>query len=177
MKYLTGISFLVVCLIQWIVPGQMIRNSEDLLDTGKAYKMSITAIYPGQHDSGTYVNIRYQDLQFKVDTNADWVRRQKVYITLKEDESGLCEIEEVFKEKPKGTNDYLKAWIRRIRKEGDWHVLHIYRPGNTYYLDKEQVQAIGPVEHSGLLGRDERRFYATVMVKNGRSLISSVSWE
>jgi hypothetical protein len=130
MKNYTLIAFIVLALIQLLVPMKMILDKEDVLHTGQVFKFKTAPVDPNDPFRGKYINLRFEASQFPVSHPDAWTINQEVYVHLTTDADGFSQVSDVTNE-PSPSLPYLKARIGSIAPDA----LFLEFPFDRYYME------------------------------------------
>lgn len=125
------VAFAVVAMAQLFVPGWMISTMADIAQTGKVFNFKISHNRAGASLQGNYIWLSFEANKFKVD-KSDWDNNQSVYVIFDSDNQGYARVKSVTKEKPAGTNDWVKAMAYLNRKDSSF--LRLTYPFSNYYV-------------------------------------------
>ncbi|MFS4492962.1 GDYXXLXY domain-containing protein [Maribacter sp. 2308TA10-17] len=106
-----GLLFLLFA-VQLFIPGQMIYQQEDTLDTGTAYKFKTAPIDPSDPFRGKYIVLNYEMNSFETNEEGWSNYSGKVFVYLKTDAEGFAAVEDVSKTLINTTNEYVIAESR-----------------------------------------------------------------
>ena len=164
-KKILFLLFILVAIVQLFVPAKMILDREDVLKTGKEYKFNVEPIDPSDPFRGKYITLRFKDTKFDNYTDNKWIRNETVYVIFKLDKKGFAIIDSVSREKPIGTEDYLKTKIKYYN-----NVKYLF---NRFYMEESKAYT------AEVLYKESRRdtskvTYALVNIKNGKAVLKNV---
>ena len=90
MKAIALPLFIVMCLLQWLVPGKMIYDSERVIDEGVLYKFKTQPIDPSDPFRGKYITLSFNANSLVLPDSADWVSGEEVFVTFTTDSTGFA---------------------------------------------------------------------------------------
>lgn len=126
------ILLVLLFVLQWVIPGKMIYQSERVLDYGNPLKFRIEALDPYDPFRGKYVTINFADEKLELrESNAYDLSGEQLYITFQEDASGYSIPDKASKEEP-DHKPYIKATVRAI----DSSSVRIDYPLDRYYMNE-----------------------------------------
>ena len=165
-------AFIIVCVIQLLVPAKMIWDREDIMRSGKEFKFIAAPLDPNDPFRGKYLDVDFEPREFIVEKAADWYWGQTIYIKPGETPGGFYFIEEVFAEEP-DISDYFKAEVGYVTDNPDKQAIFINYPFNRFYMEESKAL---PAEN---IFRDARRdttksAYALISVKNGEAVFKDL---
>ena len=124
-------SFILLCLVQTAVPLSMIARREFTLRNGRVYKFKTAPVDPYDAFRGRFVALAVEQRSLDTDDADKFLRHQKIYVRLKEDEQGYAVVDSVSAVRP-DRGDYIKA--RVSHRSGN--KLHILWPFDRYYMNE-----------------------------------------
>ena len=162
--------FLLVALVQLIVPVKMIMDKENVLSTGTEYKFRTEPIDPNDPFRGKYIVLNFDANSFEVQNDSFWHTDEPVYVLLGTDSAGFAKITDLIKQPPLNEKpDYVKA---KIRYAYDNRVTIDY-VFNKFYMEETKAPEAENIYRSA--NRDTaQEVYALVNVKEGDAVIKDV---
>jgi uncharacterized membrane-anchored protein len=164
--------FIVVALVQLAVPAKMIWDKERVLELGKEFKFETAPIDPTDPFRGKYIVLQYKENRVAIDSKSDWEEGQSVYVHLITDRNGFAKIGSVSKEKPTGTEDFVKAKVEFIGDIG-YTTMNIAYPFDRFYMEEskafeaEQQYIKSQIDSTKIT-------YALVNIRDGESVLKDV---
>ena len=134
---LVFIAFIVVALVQLIVPWQMISKQPTFAETGAEFKFKIDSKFKwdnnraGASIRGKYIWLKFEEDYIKIGDSKEWEQNQGVYVQFTRDSSGFAKIEMVAKQNLK--QHRLGEGQGLGRQEG-FHLAHLEYPFREYYI-------------------------------------------
>jgi hypothetical protein len=125
------VAFAVVAMAQLVVPGWMISSMADIAKTGNVFNFKVSQNRTGASLQGSYIWLTFEARKFKVDKK-DWDKSQNVFVTFANDSLGFARVKSVTKEKPTGTNDWVKAMAYLNLKDSSF--IWLTYPFSNYYV-------------------------------------------
>jgi uncharacterized membrane-anchored protein len=165
-------AFIIVALVQLFVPAKMILDKENVLATGTEYKFRTAPIDPNDPFRGKYISLSYVEDTVVIPNEKGWVTGEIIYVSLATDKEGFAKIKSVSKEKPAGTQGFVKAKVSFITGDGS-HKLAVDYPFNRYYMEESKAPDAEQTYRQSL--QDTNRItYALVRIKNGDAVLKDV---
>jgi uncharacterized membrane-anchored protein len=166
--------FILLVLVQWLVPGEIIWKKERILLTGKEFKFETEPVDPSNPFMGRYIRLNFKADEFRYDNSLDLRYGQEVFVELKKNPSGFAEIKNVSIKQPPADRDYVKAEVSSIANgEKSQDLVYIRYPFLEYYMDEFKAQRAEELYRSA--NRDSiRKSFAIVKVLNGYAVIKDV---
>ncbi|MBC7850840.1 MAG: GDYXXLXY domain-containing protein [Chitinophagaceae bacterium] len=171
MKFYFLGAFVLVAIMQWFIPLQMISSRETILEEGKAFKFLTAPVDPADPFRGRYVALNFAISEYNVKETGE-LKRGPVYASLTTDDSGYAKIKSLSTKPPSGTTDYFSADINYIRTDSI-NTVFLTLPFDQYFMDEVKATAAENVyrESSQVLNN---RTYALVKILNGEAVIQDV---
>jgi uncharacterized membrane-anchored protein len=170
-KILTPV-FIIVALVQLYIPAKMIWDREDILETGNEYRFRSAAIDPFDPFRGKYITLTFEASTYEVSNGQDWSMGETIYVSLETDKSDFAKIKSVSKEKPSGSQDFVKARVRWVNVSGA-NILNIEYPFDRYYMEESKA-ADAELTYMQSQRDSSEIVYALVSVKNGDAVLKDV---
>ncbi|MHA7058643.1 GDYXXLXY domain-containing protein [Aquimarina sp. M1] len=163
------ILFVVLALAQIYVPTQMILGSEDILNSGVAYKFKTRPIDPTDPFRGKYITLQYEMNHFETN-DTTYVVGEEIYIYLKNDDKGFAEVSEISKTSLESEADYVTARVTYYYK----NKVNFQLPFNIFYM--EETKAYDAELAYTRANRDSRldNVYALVYIKDEDVVLKDV---
>ncbi|WP_372641596.1 GDYXXLXY domain-containing protein [Ancylomarina sp.] len=171
-KYKLLLVFILVALVQLYIPAKMILESEDVLDSGTAYKFKTAPVDPTDPFRGKYITLRYKDNHIEVENKSDWFNGEEIYVILNKDKDGFAKIKFISKEAPQYKADYFKAKIRYVSSNGSNQVRIAY-PFNRYYMEESKAEAAEKAYRKSQADTSKVA-YSLVRIKDGEAVLQDV---
>ena len=166
------VGFVVLCLVQYLVPLQMIWGRETTLKKGKEYRFQTEPVDPNDPFRGKYIVLSFKDNQVESPLESKWKARQAVYVEFDTNDEGFAIIKKIHSAPPKNTEYYLKTKIKYVRGVQNKKITISY-PFDRYYMDENKAAT---AEH---LYREAQRdaaqpAYAVVHIRKGDAVLKDV---
>lgn len=167
--------FILVALAQLYVPAKMIFDREDVLATGTEYKFKTAPIDPSDPFRGKYITLNYVNNTIDVEDNQSWTDRETVYVTFFTYDDGFAGIDNISKEKPSNTQDFLKTKLRLTNPDimDRFVKLVIDYPFDRFYMEEFKANDAEQA-YSRSLQDTSKVTYALVVIKNGAAVLKDV---
>lgn len=163
-------AFLLMVLAQLYVPVRLVMQSENILETGKAFKFRTGPVYPLYPVNGNMILLNYEGTTVPVENAKDWNQNEPVYVALAIDSAGFAVIDHVSKAAPENNVDYVKAYIDYVIDDSTSSVVVRY-PFDRFYLENKMDHTPGPEPSSP---DSAALTYAIVIIKNGEAIVEDV---
>ncbi|HEY9048879.1 MAG TPA: GDYXXLXY domain-containing protein [Ohtaekwangia sp.] len=177
MKKLLIPAFVIMCLVQWFVPAQIIVEQETVLDEGTLYHFKTAPIDPADPFRGKYITLNFEQSHILVTDDKEWKRDQDIYVWLA-DSAGFAHITKVSMYEPEGT-DFVKAKVDHVTSY-EPYTLWIKYPFERFYMeeskaaDAEQVYRGIQIQADTSEADATQVAYAVVSVKDGKAALKDV---
>lgn len=171
-KTIVMVLFVVMVVVQWFVPMQMIRGNKVILSDGKEYKFKLAPVDPEDPFRGKYLNLSYEANRFDVIPPPTYDQGEKVYVHLEVDGEGFARIKDLSRLKPTAEIDFIQANVQYTMGEDTVTVLIAY-PFDRYYLNEKMA---GPIERM-LVGNEADSTalnYALIRVNAGKAALEEL---
>ena len=108
MKILVFGAFLLLIIVQWFVPLNMIHSYEDVLKKGKVFRFQTQPIDPSSPFIGRYVWLNLEPSQHTFLSKDSFRSGEHLYVLLEYDSAGFAQVKDISRSKP-ATPDYVDA--------------------------------------------------------------------
>lgn len=171
-KKLFILFFAIMCLIQWIVPLNLIFKQEDTLNFGTVFKFKTMPVDPVDVFRGRYIQLRFVQNTFPLDTNENWQSGETAYALLTKDVNGFATITGLSRNKPHQDADFITVTIDYVYKDSlDQAVMSF--PFDKFYMQEDKAPEAE--KFLNLVQQDSSSIiYAKVKIKNGFSSLADV---
>lgn len=171
-KSLILVGFVIFCLVQYLVPMQMIWGRETTLKKGKEYRFQTEPVDPNDPFRGKYIVLSFKDNQFESLFQSKWKARQEVYVEFETNEAGFAIIKKIYSSPPKNTEYYLRTKIKYVRGVQHQKVTISY-PFDRYYMDENKAATAEQLYREAQ--RDTAQpAYAVVHIRKGDAVLKDV---
>ncbi len=166
------ILFVIIAIIQLLVPAKMIWNKESTLIYGKPYKFKTAPIDPTDPFIGKYIILDFDANSYEA--NEQYIRGEIVYVYLEEDKNGFAKIAKVSKSiLPDEEKDYIKAKVRFGNYLGYDLKIQIDYPFQRFYMEESKAYN-AELLYRKFQNEPDSITYALIRVKNGDAVIQNV---
>ncbi len=175
MKRLILPSFILLVLVQWIVPGQIFWKKEQVILKGKEFRFETEPVDPSHPFTGKYIRLNFRADTFTSPLANKLLSQDIIYVELETNKKGFAEIKQITKEKPGHTTDYIEAEVAYIANvnPGPNNQAHIAYPFVEYYMDEYKAPRAEQLYRSANAD-SSLRTYAIVKVFKGDAVTTNV---
>lgn len=157
-------------LAQWVVPLQMIGNSEAILKKGTAFRFECAPIDPNDPFRGKYIVLNFTLANYITDTADAFIHGQQVYAVLGTDSGGYARIQALEIKQP-AAGHYLATKVDYTNTYDGVHTVVLDIPFSRYYLDEFDAPK---AEEKYREGTQSSTAYAEVYLYKGQARIKEV---
>lgn len=176
MKKILLIAFIITVIVQWIIPLRMIWQKETVLRNGKVFNFLTEPVDPSHPFKGRYIILNYEASNY-VTTHLDSSINgydQDVYVLLNRDKDGFAKVQQLVKEKPDNTADFVKASVYYVnRYENDSASIRINFPFTEFYMDEFKAPKAESMYRESTIDSTQKA-YALVSVLDGDAVVKDV---
>ncbi len=138
MKYSILISFAVMCLAQWIIPGKMVYDSENVIKEGAVLKFKTMPIDPSDPFRGKYITLNFEANCIEFADSTDWQAGEKVFVTFTTDSAGFAIAENI--SRTAGDSDsFLQTTVDYVTNYDGEYKVCFKLPFNRFYLEESKA--------------------------------------
>ena len=173
MKYGFVFAFLLLALLQWVVPGKIIWEKNEVLKKGQSYKFKTEPVDPSHPFKGKYITLNFEESSFTDTINRDLRGNENIYVILGRDARGFATIKDLSTVEPQNNNPYVKATVYYASTENDSITVHIRYPFDAFYMDEYKAPRAENIYRES--NRDSsNNTYALVKMRKGDAVIENV---
>lgn len=157
-------------LAQWLVPLLMIKDSQEVLKKGTAFRFECAPVDPNDPFRGKYITLSFTAGTFTTDTSVSFDYGQRVYALLGTDSRGFAKITELQTTRP-ASGHYLSVPVDYTNTYDDKNEIVLDIPFRRYYLDEFDAPE---AERKYQDGAQSKSAYAEVYIYKGEARIKQV---
>jgi len=165
-------AFIMMVLAQWWVPGNMIREKQQVLAKGNPFKFLTEPVDPSHPFKGKYIALSFKADTFSANREHVYDNGQQVYVRLATDDSGYARIVNLSASKPTSEINYIKAVVSYVTSEGG-QLIHIQYPFDEYYMDEYKAPKAEMLYRESN-SNNKNTTYALVKVYRGNAAVEDV---
>ena len=173
MKYLLLTGLIVLIIIQWLVPLNMIRVRDNVLKEGKLFRFETQPIDPSMPFTGKYVHLNFKISEYKTISKDSLKAGQEIFVLLENDAAGFAKVAGITRTQPSVNTNFVKAACGYVYKIGDTLVTSIDFPFTRFYMDEYKAPAAETEYHAANLDSTKKAF-ALISLLNGEAVIKDV---
>jgi uncharacterized membrane-anchored protein len=160
-----------MCLAQWIIPGKMIYDSEQIISDGTEYKFKTAPIDPSDPFRGKYVTLNFESNFIAYDDTVEWQAGQEIFVTFTVDSAGFAIPQTISASQPT-TESFLHTTVEYVTNY-DGHKVWINLPFNRFYLEESKASDAERVYWEAQ--RDSTQVaHALVSIGSGQAVLKNV---
>lgn len=160
----------VVALLQLAAPGYMVFSQERVLRTGVSYRFKTAPVDPYDVFRGRYVALSFEINSAPMDAPSSFIRGQKVYVAIEEDQDGFAKAASVGESAP-DAGDYIKVKVGYV--DSSSKEVYFQWPFQRYYME-EDLALDAETAYRSMNRSGGENTYVTVRVKKGRAVIEEL---
>jgi len=126
-----------MCVVQWVVPGKMIFDSEQVISEGTVYKFKTQPIDPSDPFRGKYVILNFEANRITLPDSSDWQQGEEVFITFTTDSAGYATAQTISRDEPPSVS-YLRTTVNYATNYVPFEVT-FQLPFDRYYLEESKA--------------------------------------
>ncbi|RYD79545.1 MAG: hypothetical protein EOP53_09480 [Sphingobacteriales bacterium] len=169
---ITWIAFVLLVVLQLWVPASVIRNKENVLATGNAYKFRTAPRDPNDYLRGKYVYLNFNETSFETTGTATWKSGQQVYASLGTDSAGFAKITGINANARDAGKDYIKTSINYVDYENA-RKIYVHWPFDRFYMEESKAPLAEEAYNNSTID-SSLISYALVKVKKGEAVLENV---
>ena len=169
--------FILIALVQWLVPANIMWTKEEVLRKGKTFRFETEPVDPTNPFLGKYIHLFYKEQSLNFKGRKEYTRGQDIYVIFTEDQRGFVKITGVSEKEPAEQLKYFKANVGYSYQNVDSINMSFDYPFNEFYMDEYKAP-----EAEKIYNRAQRdtmvnpavATYATVKIWKGRAVLENV---
>jgi uncharacterized membrane-anchored protein len=172
MKKLAVSAFVVVAIVQWMIPANMIWEKNKTLVRGEVFKFATAPVDPTHPFIGKYVHLDFNEAHSSFPAAGDYKSGETIYVVYKKDKKGYAQVAGISRTKP-STHNYLQAKVNYINSINNEQTLFFQLPFNRFYMEEYKA----PRAEKLYLERSPdttNKTYALVSLFDGDAVIKDV---
>ena len=173
MKHGFVIAFVILALVQWVLPGRTIWEKDQILEKGQSFKFKTEPVDPSNPFKGKYIILNFEQSSFSDTVNRGLQSNDKVYVLLSHDHQGYAVIQDISAKEPQSTNAYVQARVYYVSSVKDTITVHLNYPFDEYYMDEYKAPAAETIYRESTADTASIT-YATVKILKGDAVIENV---
>ncbi len=174
MKQLPIALFILVALVQWFFPLQLVLQGERILKEGKVYKFKTVPVDPNDPFRGKYMVLGFEASEFRDYDGEQWQSNETAYASLRTNQKGFAEIYDLDREAPFDDEvDFLKVTIRNSYDNNNIRMVFLDFPFERFYLEESKAPKVEDLFRK-LSTQKNKNVYALVHIKQGQSVLKDV---
>jgi len=172
MKKVILILFGIMCLAQWIVPGKMIYDSENIISEGTVFKFKTEPIDPSDPFRGKYVTLRFEADFIEFQDSTDWQAGDEIFVTFTTDSLGFAKAENGYRSAP-AAESYLHTSVEYVNNYEYDRSIVFQLPFDRFYLEESKASQAEQLYWKAQ--RDSAQVaYGLVSIGPGQAVLSDV---
>ena len=173
MKYSYVIAFVVLALVQWVLPGRTIWQKGQVIKKGQLFKFQTEPVDPSDPFKGKYITLNFAASSFTDTLNRGLHGNDQVYVILAKNPQGFAIVENISAEEPKNTNAYVRAQVFYVSSEKDSITVHLNYPFDEFYMDEYKAPKAENIYRESNRNTANTT-YASVKILNGDAVVENV---
>lgn len=173
MKYVFILSFIILAIVQWIIPGQIIWMKNEVLKKGRSYKFKTAPVDPSNPFKGKYIRLNFSERSFADTVNRNLGRDENVFVLLATDQHGYARITGLSTKQPLGNALFVESKVDYTSRKNDSIIIYIHYPFDEFFMDEYKAPKAEMIYNTS--GRDSlKKTYALVKIWKGQAVIEDV---
>ncbi|TPN86708.1 GDYXXLXY domain-containing protein [Aquimarina algicola] len=169
------IGFIVLALIQLVVPFKMMHDSENVITSGTPYKFKTRPIDPTDPFRGKYITLQYKMRYFITsDTTftslTTFAPGDDIRVYIKNDQAGFAVVDTISKKPLDMNTDFVMAKVTDSYKGKVMFEL----PFTRFYMEETKAYDAELAYRKANRRRLRKKVYSLVYVKDGKSVLDNV---
>jgi hypothetical protein len=173
MKYLLLTGLVVLFLIQWLVPLNMIRVKYNVLKEGKIFRFETQPIDPSMPFTGKYVQLSFKISEYRTISKDSLKTGEEIFVLLQNDSAGFAKVAGITSVQPSDNIDFVQATCGYTYKIADTLYVNINFPFTAFYMDEYKAPAAETEYREASLDSTKKAF-ALISLLNGEAVIKDV---
>jgi uncharacterized membrane-anchored protein len=171
MKTLALPLFVIMCIAQWFIPGQMIYDSETVIVEGVTYKFKTQPIDPSDPFRGKYITLNFEASSIVLPDSGDWQSGEDIFVTFSIDSAGFAKASGIYRSEPE-TQSYLKTTVSYVNTYDRFEVFYNI-PFDRFYLEESKASQAEQLYWQAQLDT-VKVAYGVVTIGKGQAVLTDV---
>lgn len=180
-KNLKLIVFVVLAILQLIIPSQIILSRELVLKYGQEYKFRVEPIDPYDPFRGRYLYINVANTEVTVDDDREYHSNQTIYVLIENDEKGFANFSGI-RLSPPESGDYIKTKVFYVGYESydkemgpsGKRVVHFKVPFERYYMPEKDAPSAEKIYNEKTSQGNTEDVYVSVRIRKGSAVLDKL---
>lgn len=173
MKYLLLTGLVVLFIIQWLVPLNMVRVRDTVLKEGRLFRFETQPIDPSMPFTGKYVRLNFKISEYRTISKDSLKAGEAIFVLLENDAAGFAKVTGISQTQPSSNSNFVKAACNYAYKTGDTLFAGIDFPFTKFYMDEYKAPAAETEYRTANLDSTKKAF-ALISLLNGEAVIKDV---
>ncbi|MCC5912909.1 MAG: GDYXXLXY domain-containing protein [Balneolaceae bacterium] len=163
------VLFILMVILQLLVPMKMILDRELILRHGTEFKFKTAPIDPHDPFRGKYISLQFDESLVDLPSDREWLTGQTIFLYLNSDADGFAVVDSVTAHSPSGSQHYLRAEVSysfsgRVR---------VNYPLDRFYMEESKAYD-AELAYLDIQTDTTSTAYALVSIRNGESVLKDV---
>jgi uncharacterized membrane-anchored protein len=168
-KTLLLVLFLVVALLQWLVPISSVYRKNIVEASGKSFCFKMRPVDPAHPFAGRYMALQFDQNSTPLKPGMSLKDNAEIYLEISEDENQYAMIKDMALEPFTHTTDYIRATVQYY----DSNRVFVNYPFDRYYMGESKAKATED-KIVPLLQDSTHRICAMVKVLGGETFLQDI---
>jgi uncharacterized membrane-anchored protein len=173
MKKLILPVFILVVLVQWLVPGKMIVDRENIVRKGKSFRFLTEPVDPSNPFIGRYISLNFKEARYETNITDVYHQNQPIFVLLKNDPDGFAKVASITTTEPASTTDYVEATVNYTSELNAGKFVHIGFSFDKFYMEEYKAPKAEDAYRAANID-STKKIYALVKIWKGRAVIENV---
>ena len=170
--------FIILVVLQLLIPAQMILSRELALRYGQEYKFRVEPADPYDPFSGRYLHINVKDSKVTVGDDREYYSNQVIYVLIENDIDGFARFSGVSQTAPQ-SGAYIKTKVLYSNYEDftgfqDKQTIHFQVPFDRYYMPENDAPEAEKLYNEKIAGNNNKEVFVTVKLHRGTAVLDKL---
>jgi uncharacterized membrane-anchored protein len=165
--------FILLALVQWLVPGKMIVDRENIVHKGKAYRFLTEPVDPANPFIGKYMVLNFKQAIFTANKTAYFESGQTIFALLQTDAAGFAKVTGLTTKEPSATTTYVKATVLYITETDAGKEVHLDYPFDKFFMEEYKAPKAEDLYRKANTDTTKKT-YALVKIWKGRAVTENL---
>jgi uncharacterized membrane-anchored protein len=166
-------AFLILAIIQWVIPGNLIWSKNNVLKKGVSYKFKMEPVDPYYPFKGKYITLNFAETSFTDTVTRQLRGNEPVFVILSTDHRGFAKVKALSREEPESQHPYVRAIFYYSSQENDNITVQFGYPFDKFYMNEYHAPQAETIFRESMPD-SLNTAYALVKIHKGEAVIENV---
>lgn len=172
MKNWIFLFFLLMVIFQWMIPANLVWQSETTISKGQVFKFKVRPVDPNDPFRGKYIILGFEANSFAANDSSLFYKGQQIFVRLGTDENGFAKVTDASPELYGNEPEWVTAKITHLYGNQPVDLFFEY-PFDKFFMEESKAPAAEKL-YAEATQDSARVVYAIVNIHNGNGVLEDV---